>query len=65
MPDQEQIVFDIDPRSVMGAIRQMNTAVEGFEKGGVGANERVQKAAERMADMLLKVSDRSDRKSVV
>jgi hypothetical protein len=43
----------------MGAIRQMNTAVEGFEKGGVGANERVQKAAERMADMLLKVSDRS------
>lgn len=43
----------------MAAIKQMNTAVEGFEKGGVGANERVQKAAERMADMLLKVNDRS------
>ncbi len=59
MPDQESIQFDVDPRSVMAAIKQMNTAVESFEKGGVGANERVQKAAERMADMLLKVNDRS------
>ena len=55
----EEIQFDIAPRSVMAAIRQMNTAVEGWEKGGVGANQRVQQAAERMADMLLKGNDRS------
>jgi hypothetical protein len=59
MPDQESVTFDVDPRSVLAAIKQMNAAVEGFEKGSVGANERVQKAAERMADMMLKVNDRS------
>ncbi len=46
--DQESIVFEIDPRSVLAAIKQANTAVEGWEKGTVGAGERMQKSLERM-----------------
>ncbi len=57
--DQESIVLDIDPRSVLAAIKQANTAVEGWEKGTVGAGERMQKSLERMAEMLLKTNDRS------
>src|SRR5919108_362941 len=59
MPDQESIVLDVDPRSVLAAIKQANTAVEGWEKGTVGAGERMQKSLERMSEMLLKVNDRS------
>jgi hypothetical protein len=33
--DQESIVLDVDPRSVLGAIKQANTAVEGWRKGTV------------------------------
>jgi hypothetical protein len=35
--DQESIVLEVDPRSVLAAIKQANTAVEGWEKGTVGA----------------------------
>ena len=59
MPDQESVSFDIDPRSVLGAIKQMNSAMEGYEKNQTGANERMQKAIDRTADLLLKVNDRS------
>src|ERR1035438_3640816 len=59
MPDQESIVLEIDPRSVLTAIKQANQAVEGWEKGTVGAGERMQKSLERMGEMLLKVNDRS------
>ena len=59
MPDQESIVLEIDPRSVLAAIKQANTAVEGWEKGTVGAGERMQKSLERMSEMLIKVNDRS------
>jgi hypothetical protein len=57
--DQESIVLEIDPRSVLAAIKQANTAVEGWEKGTVGAGERMQKSLERMSEMLIKVNDRS------
>ncbi len=59
MPDQESIVLEVDPRSVLTAIKQANQAVEGWEKGTVGAGERMQKSLERMGEMLLKVNDRS------
>jgi hypothetical protein len=57
--DQESIVLEIDGRSVLGVIKQANQAVEGWEKGTVGAGERMQKSLERMAEMLLKVNDKS------
>jgi hypothetical protein len=59
MPDQEQVAFDIDPRSVLGAIKQMNSAMEGYEKTHGSANEKMQKAIDRTAELLLKVNDRS------
>jgi hypothetical protein len=59
MPDQESIVLEVDPRSVLAAIKQANTAVEGWEKGTVGAGERMQRSVERMSEMLIKVNDRS------
>src|ERR1035438_4951154 len=59
MPDQEQVAFDIDSRSVLGAIKQMNAAMEGYEKTHGSANEKMQKAIDRTADLLLKVNDRS------
>ena len=59
MPDQESVSFDIDPRSVLGAIKQMNSAMEGYEKGSTSANANLQKAIERTSDLLLKVNDRS------
>jgi len=57
--DQESLVLEVDPRSVLAAIKQANTAVEGWEKGTVGAGDRMQKSLERMADMLLKMNDKS------
>ena len=57
--DQESIIPDVDPRSVPAAIKQANQAFEGWGKGTVGAGDRMQKSLERMADMLLKVNDRS------
>ena len=42
--DQESIVLEIDGRSVLGVIKQANQAVEGWEKGTVGAGERMQKS---------------------
>ena len=59
MADQESIVLEVDPRSVLAAIKQANTAVEGWEKGTVGAGERIQRSVERMSEMLIKVNDRS------
>src|ERR1039457_185912 len=59
MPDQESVSFDIDPRSVLGAIKQMNSAMESYEKGSTSANANLQKAIERTSDLLLKVNDRS------
>src|SRR5579885_1765626 len=57
--DQESIVLEIDPRSVLSAIKQANQAVEGWEKGTAGAGERMQKSLERMSEMLIKLNDRS------
>ena len=61
--DQESLVLEVDPRSVLAAIKQANTAVEGWEKGTVGAGDRgpegTPKSLERMGDMLLKINDRS------
>lgn len=57
--DQESIVLEVDPRSVLAAIKQANTAVEGWEKGTVGAGERMQRSVECMSEMLIKVNDRS------
>jgi len=57
--DQESIVLEIDPRWVHAAIVQANKDVEAWEKGAVGAGERMQKSLERMADMLLKMNDKS------
>jgi hypothetical protein len=59
MPDQESIVLDVDPRSVLTAIKQANQAVEGWEKQTIGSGDKMQKSLERMADMLLKMNDRS------
>src|ERR1017187_9941816 len=59
MPDQENIQFDVDPRSVLGAIKQMNAAMESMEKGSTSANANMQKAIERTSEILLKVNDRS------
>ena len=57
--DQESIVLDVDPRSVLAAIKQANAAVEGWEGHVVGSGDKMQKALERMGEMLLKVNDRS------
>jgi hypothetical protein len=57
--DQESVVLEVDPRSVLAAIKQANQAVEGWEKGTVKAGDSMQKSLERMAEMLLKVNDRS------
>ena len=59
MPDTESIQFDVDPRSVLGAIKQMNAALESMEKGSTSANAGMQRAIERTSDILLKVNDRS------
>src|ERR1017187_6978100 len=59
MPDQENIQFDVDPRSVLGAIKQMNAAMESMEKRSTSANANMQKAIERTSEILLKVNDRS------
>src|ERR1035438_3005591 len=59
MADLESVTLELDPRSILAAIKQANTAVEGWEKGTVVAGERMQKSLERMAEMLLKTNDRS------
>ena len=56
MADLESVTLELDPRSILAAIKQANTAVEGWEKGTVGAGERMQKSLERMSEMLLKVN---------
>lgn len=57
--DQESVVLELDPRSVLSAIKEANQAVEGWEKGTVGAGDRMQKALERQAEMLVRLNDRS------
>jgi hypothetical protein len=57
--DQESVVLEVDPRSVHQAIVQANKDVESWEKGIVGAGDRMQKSLERMADLLVKVNDKS------
>lgn len=47
--DQESIVLEADPRSVLTAIKQANQAVEGWETGTVGAGGRMQNSLERMS----------------
>jgi rRNA processing protein Krr1/Pno1 len=56
--DQESVVLEVDPRSVHNAIVQANKDVESWEKGIVGAGDRMQKSLERMADLLIKVNDK-------
>jgi hypothetical protein len=55
----ESVVLEVDPRSIHQAIVQANKDVEGWEKGIVGAGDRMQKSLERMADLLVKVNDKS------
>ena len=55
----EQVVLDVDPRSVLSAIKQANQAMEGWEKNTINSGDQMQKSLERMADMLLKVNDKS------
>lgn len=57
--DQESVTLEVDPRSVLAAIKQANQAIDGWEKGTVKAGDSMQKSLERMADMLLKVNDKS------
>jgi len=57
--DQEQVSFEIDPRSITAALAQMNSAVQGFEKGAIGSNERLNAAYQRVSDLLVKTNDRS------
>src|SRR5581483_1413207 len=57
--DQESVVLELDPRSVHQAIVQANKDVDSWEKGVVGAGDRMQKSLERMADMLVKINDKS------
>jgi hypothetical protein len=57
--DQESIVLEVDPRSVLAAIKQANQAVEGWEKQTIGSGDKMQKSLERMSEMLLKMNDRS------
>lgn len=59
MPDQEGVEFTIDPRSVSAALGQMNNAITAYEKGAVGANDRLNNSFQRVSDMLLKMNDRS------
>ena len=59
MADTESVTLELDPRSVLAAIKQANQAVEGWEKQTIGSGEKMQKALERMSDMLLKINDRS------
>jgi hypothetical protein len=47
--DQESIVLEVDPRSVLAAIKQANQAVEGWEKQTIGSGDKMQKSLERMA----------------
>jgi hypothetical protein len=54
----ESVVLEVDPRSVHNAIVQANKDVESWEKGIVGAGDRMQKSLERMADLLIKVNDK-------
>src|SRR5579885_1385671 len=56
--DQESVVLEVDPRSIHQAIVQANKDVESWEKGVVGAGDRMQKPLERMADLLVKVNDK-------
>ncbi len=56
--DQESVVLEVDPRSIHQAIVQANKDVESWEKGVVGAGDRMQKSLERMADLLVKVNDK-------
>ena len=57
--DLESVVLQLDPRSVLAATTEANKAVESWEKGTVGAGERMQRALEHQSDMLLKVHDKS------
>jgi hypothetical protein len=59
MPGLEEVSFEIDPRSVVGALAQMNTAVEGFEKGSTGANQRLQDSFERVSNLMLRMNDKA------
>ena len=52
------VVLEVDPRSVLAAIKQANSAVDSWEGKTVGAGDKMQKSLERMADMLLKVHDK-------
>jgi hypothetical protein len=58
MPDQESITLEIDLPQRAPAIQEANRAVESWEKGTVGAGEKMQKSLERMGEMLIKINDR-------
>ena len=57
--DQASIVPDVDPRSVLAAIKQANQAVEGWEGQTIGSGDKMQKSLEWMSEMPLKMNDRS------
>ena len=55
MADQESIVIDVAPARPRGH----KAGQHRHREGTVGASERMQKSLERMADILLKLNDRS------
>src|ERR1700728_4753416 len=57
--DQEQVTFDIDPRSVVKAIETMNSSIVSFEKGASGSNERLNDSFQRVSNLLLRMNDKS------
>ena len=42
--DQESVSPEIVPRSVLAAIKQANSAVEGREQGAIGDGDRMQRS---------------------
>ena len=59
MPGLEEVTFEIDPQSVVGAIGQMNSAIEGFERRGSSSNQKLQDSFERMSNLLLRMNDKA------
>jgi hypothetical protein len=52
------ITYNVDPAQVINALKLMNDANSSWEKGSVGANDKVAGAFQRVGDLLLKINDR-------
>jgi hypothetical protein len=56
--DREQVSFEVDPRSVLGAVSQMNSAIDGFEQRGGKAAGGLRDSFSRVSDTMLKLVDK-------